>query len=133
MVAKLSLLFAAGCLGGLLNSLVVWGCAQAGISSALGVAIAPHLTSAWLYPRIIWGGIWGLMFLLPWHRRAWLLRGLVFSLGPTLVQLFIVFPYQADKGFGGLDLGMLTPLLVLVFNAVWGVTAAVWLRLSRLH
>jgi len=133
MAGRLSLLFAAGCLGGLLNSLAVWGSAEAGLSSALGVAIAPHLTPLWLYPRIVWGGIWGLLFLLPWRRRAWLLRGLVFSLGPSLVQLFYVFPYQAGKGFGGLELGMLTPLLVLSFNAVWGVSAAAWLRLSRMR
>jgi len=131
MPGRLALLFAAGCLGGLLNSLAVWGSAQAGINSALGVAIAPHLSPAWLYPRIVWGGLWGLLFLLPWRRHSWLLRGLVFSLGPTLVQLFFVFPYQSGKGLGGLDLGMLTPLLVLVFNAVLGVTTAIWLRLSR--
>jgi hypothetical protein len=28
----------------------------------------------------------------------------------------------------GLDLGMLTPLFVLFFNAVWGLSAALWLR-----
>jgi len=32
-----------------------------GIASMMGVTIAPYLTSAWLYPRIIWGGIWGIM------------------------------------------------------------------------
>jgi hypothetical protein len=125
---KLSLVFGAGCLGGLVNSLAVWFFGQAGITAAFGVKIAPQLSAAWLYPRIVWGGIWGLLFLLPLMKRNILTRGLIFSLGPTLVQLFIVFPIQANKGVMGLDLGSLTPVAVIVFNAIWGLTAAIWLR-----
>ncbi len=36
-----------------------------------------------------------------------------------------------DNGVGGLQLGYLTPLLVLFFNAVWGLVAAQWLKQSR--
>jgi hypothetical protein len=125
---KLSLVFAAGCLGGLLNSLVVWNFGEIGVASTLGVKIAPQLSVAWLYPRIVWGGIWGLLFLLPLLGHRYLTKGLLFSLGPTIVQLFIVFPMKANKGVMGLDLGMLTPLFVIFYNAVWGITAAIWLR-----
>jgi hypothetical protein len=128
LAKKLSLVFAAGCFGGLLNSLAVWIFGELGITSALGVKIAPALTAAWLYPRLVWGGIWGLLFLLPLLQRRYLYRGLIFSLGPTIVQLFIVFPMKANKGVMGLDLGMLTPLLVFVFNAIWGLAAAIWLK-----
>ncbi len=131
MIRKISLLFAAGCLGGLLNSLTVWGFGVAEITTAQGVKIAPQLTPAWLYPRIVWGGIWGMLFLIAWRQQAWLLRGLLFSLGPTLVQLFIVFPYKAQKGMAGLELGELTPAFVVFFNAVWGITTAWWIRLTR--
>ncbi len=125
---KIALVFAAGCLGGLINSLAVWIFGELGITSALGVKIAPNLSAAWLYPRIVWGGIWGALFLLPlWQRRV-LIKGLIYSMGPTLVQLFIVFPMKANKGAMGLDLGTLTPVFVIIFNAIWGVTAAVWLR-----
>ena len=55
-------------------------------------------------------------------------RGLVYSIGPTLVQLFVVFPMKANKGMLGLDLGMLTPVLVVIFNAIWGWSAAIWLK-----
>jgi hypothetical protein len=57
-----------------------------------------------------------------------LFRGFIFSLGPTLVQLFVVFPMKANKGVMGLDLGLFTPLFVVVFNAIWGWTAAIWLK-----
>jgi hypothetical protein len=125
---NLSLVFAAGCLGGLLNSLAVWIFGVIGITPALGVKIAPPLSAPWLYPRLVWGGIWGLLFLLPLMQKRFLYRGLIFSLGPTIVQLFIVFPMKASKGVMGFDLGLLTPLFVFVFNAIWGLTAAIWLR-----
>ena len=128
---KLSLVFGAGCLGGLVNSLAVWLGGFYGITAALGVKIAPQLSAAWLYPRIVWGGIWGVLFLLPLMKRNYLIRGLIFSLGPTLVQLFVIFPLKANKGMMGLDLGALTPVAVVVFNAIWGVTAAIWLRLTN--
>jgi hypothetical protein len=128
LAKKLSLVFAAGCLGGLLNSLAVWILGDIGITSAIGVKIAPSLSAPWLYPRLIWGGIWGLLFLLPLMQKRYLYRGLIFSLGPTIVQLFVIFPIKASKGIMGLELGMLTPLIVLFFNAIWGLTAAIWLR-----
>lgn len=128
LAKKLSLVFAGGCLGGLLNSLAVWIFGVIGITSALGVKIAPPLTAPWLYPRLVWGGIWGLLFLLPLMRKRFLYRGIIFSLGPTIVQLLIVFPVKANKGIMGFDLGLLTPLFVFVFNAIWGLTAAIWLR-----
>jgi hypothetical protein len=128
---KLSLVFAAGCFGGLMNSLALWVFGVAGITAALGVKIAPPLSAPWLYPRLVWGGLWGLLFLLPLMQKRSLSRGLIFSLGPTVVQLFLVFPVKAGKGVMGLDLGLLTPLLVIVFNAIWGLAAAMWLRWAK--
>jgi hypothetical protein len=125
---NLSLVFAAGCLGGLLNSLAVWIFGELGIAAKFGVNIAPQLSAPWLCPRLVWGGIWGLLFLLPLMKRGFFSRGLLFSLGPSLVQLFVIFPLKAHRGTMGLDLGMLTPLFVLFYNAVWGLTTSIWLR-----
>lgn len=126
----MSLVFAAGCVGAVFNSLTIWLFGRFGISAALGVNIAPALSPGWLYPRVVWGGLWGLLFLLPLLPGSVLGRGLLFSLGPTLVQLFIIFPFQAHKGQMGLALGTLTPVLVLFFYAVWGIAAALWVRLE---
>ncbi len=126
----LSLCFAAGALGGLANSLFLWLLGELGVTRALGISIAPELTPAWLYPRVVWGGLWGLCFAMP-VSLGWLARGLALSLGPSLVQLFVVFPLQAQRGLLGLELGALTPLLVLVVNAVWGVVASWWVRSNR--
>jgi hypothetical protein len=126
---KISLAFSAGFLGGLTNSLAVWFFGQAGITAAAGVKIAPVLTPEWLYPRLVWGGIWGLLFVIPLLRRSYFFKGLLYSMGPSLVQMFYVFPVMAGKGQAGLMLGTLTPVFVIFYNTVWGVTAAYWLKL----
>lgn len=126
---RLTLVFASGCFGGLTNSLVLWLFGRAGIPAEFGVRLAPALTPEWLYPRLVWGGIWGFLFVVPIFRNQPFAQGLFFSLWPSVVQLFIVFPYQANKGLLGLELGTLTPLFVLFFNAVWGLSAALWLRM----
>ncbi|MBD2744895.1 hypothetical protein [Coleofasciculus sp. FACHB-1120] len=125
---KLTLVFAAGALGGLANSLAVWLFGVLGITAALGVKIAPAFTPDWLYPRIVWGGLWGFLLVLPFLRYPYWLRGIFYSLAPTLVQLLIVFPVKGNQGLLGLKLGVLTPLFVLFFNAIWGITAALWLK-----
>jgi len=129
---SLSLFFAAGALGGLATSLVVWLCGESGLSHALGVAIAPELTPAFLYSRVVWGGLWGGLFALPLGVHSAVRRGLLLSLAPTAYQLLVVFP-RAGRGALGLELGALTPVLVLGWNAVWGVVAAWWLRGTRGH
>lgn len=128
LLHKMLLVYAAGCAGGLANSIVLWLFGLLGITGALGVNIAPSLTPSWLYPRVVWGGLWGFLFLLPYLRLSCFMRGLLFSIGPSLVQLFIVFPLMLNKGLLGLDLGALTPLFVLLFNAIWGCKAACLLK-----
>jgi hypothetical protein len=128
---NLTLCFSAGALGGLINSLAIWFAGRTGLTALFGVTLAPAFTQAWVYPRIVWGGIWGVLFLLPLFRKLCFLRGLIYSIAPTLVQLFIVFPVQAKKGIMGLELGMLTPLFVIIFNAVWGISAALWLKVTQ--
>lgn len=86
---------------------------------------------SWLYPRVVWGGMWGLLFLLPLSGTSALKKGFILSLCPTMVQLLVVFPYKAGKGFMGMDLGTLTPVFVLIFNAFWGVAAAFWMKMAR--
>ena len=126
---KVSASFAAGCLGGVANGLAVWFAGVKGITASFGVTIAPQLTAPWMYQRVVWGGIWGALFLLPFLKRSVLGRGLLYSLGPTLVQLLVVFPYQAGKGLLGLQLGNYTPLFVFVFNFIWGLAAAIFTSL----
>lgn len=128
---KLLVFFAAGCVGALANSLTVWLFGHQGITRSIGVALSPAFSPDWLYPRIVWGGLWGLLFLLPLLNSRLFAKGSVLSLVPTAVQLFVVFPFLAHKGIAGLKLGLYTPAVVLFFNWVWGVAAALTIKLAK--
>ncbi|TLS65629.1 hypothetical protein FE236_08885 [Mariprofundus erugo] len=128
---KVYICFAAGCLGALANSLVIWSAGDFGLTHRLGVSIAPALTPAWLYPRLVWGGLWGLLFMLPFMDTRTLLKGSLLSLLPTAAQLFYFFPVKLHKGMGGIDLGLLTPAVVLFANWIWGVVTAYAIRYAR--
>ena len=128
---KLMLVFSAGCLGALANSLAVWLMGQYGITTHFGVAIHPSLSPQWLYPRIVWGGLWGFLFLLPMLQSRPLLKGTLLSLFPTVAFLLVVLPFKEYKGFLGLELGLLTPLFVLFFNWIWGVVTSFTLRFAK--
>jgi hypothetical protein len=93
------------------------------------VRIAPPLSAEWLVPRVVWGALWGLLFLLPLASQRWVAQGIALSLFPTLVQLFVIFP-NAGAGALGTKLGTLTPIVVLGANAVWGIAASAWLRVT---
>lgn len=131
--AMLAVCFTAGLLGALANSLAAWIFGLWGVTALAGVNLAPDLTVAWLYPRMVWGGIWGLTFYLtvssPRRRRQWVRKGLWISLLPTAAQLFYFFPYHTPFGPMGLGLGDLTALIVLILNFVWGFFTGLFSRL----
>jgi hypothetical protein len=122
--------FASGCLGGLANSLAVWLFGKYGITKMLGVSLAPGLSPEWLYPRIVWGGIWGLAFVLPFMKSSLINKGLLLSLLPSLYMLFVAFPHSR-QGMLGLGIGMLTPVLVVFFNMIWGFVAGLTIKAAK--
>lgn len=130
-LTRVSLYFAAGCIGGAANSLAAWLFGVSGINTLLGIALIPTFTPGWLYLRVVWGGVWGLLFLLPvLALRPLYVRAAFLSLIPCAVQLLVVFPLKLKKGYWGLELGTMTPLLILVLNLVWGYATAFWLSLT---
>lgn len=124
MLNRVGVAFAAGSAGGLATVITLWLFGVLGISAALAVALAPPLTPPLIYSMMVWGGIFGFLFLLPLMPGSVWLRGFIFGLAPTMVQCLIVFPVKMDAGIMGFGLGQLTPLLVLLFNTVWGVVTA---------
>jgi len=131
--ALMAVCYVAGMLGALCNSLVAWAFGIWGVTALAGVTLAPSLTPSWLYPRLVWGGIWALAYFLlvgsPRSRRRWIRKGLLVSILPTLVQLFYVYPYTTSYGQMGLKLGLLLPLFVLLYNFIWGFCTGVFTRL----
>ncbi|SEQ15154.1 hypothetical protein SAMN04488038_104111 [Solimonas aquatica] len=126
---RLSLSFTAGLVGALLASLALWASARYGLNTRLHVAIAPVLSADWLYPRLVIGGLWGTLLMLPVSRNFFL-RGLLLSLPPALVQLLWIFPYQSGLGWLGLELGLLTPAYIWAHWLIWAWIAVLWARLT---
>lgn len=125
------LVFAAGCLGALLQVVVMNLAARYGFPHNLGVRIDASYSPSWLYPRIVWGGLWGFAFLLPVFASSLLLRSFVLCLIPTLVQLFIIYPFYENRGVAGVSLGTLTPVVILLFYWVWALATSLTLKFAR--
>jgi len=116
-----------GAVGALVDSFNIWALGKLGITGLLGIGLRPAFTMNWLYPRLVWGGIWGLLFMLPFMKSRSNQRGIILSLAPTVYVLLVVFP-SMGKGMFGLGFGVLTPVLVLLLNFIWGIVAAHWYR-----
>jgi hypothetical protein len=123
----------AGMLAALCSSLIAWKAGQMGVPAMLDVRMAPKLTSAWIYSRVVWGGIWGLTYFLavgPLRaRRHWARKGMWISLLPTLFQLLVIYPKMTGHDWLGLSLGQFTPLFVFVYNLIWGLFTGIFCRL----
>jgi hypothetical protein len=135
LLRRVSVGFTGGVLGALVNSWVVVSLGKLGVAQKFGVALAPQWSAAFLYPRLVWGGLWGLLFAWSFRSNRWPVsvfsRGILLSLFPTGFQLLYVFPVLAHKGIFGTSLGRLTPLFVFLLNVVWGWAAALWVHLEQ--
>jgi hypothetical protein len=74
---------------------------------------------------MIWGGLWMLLLLLPLLRQRILLRGMLFSLVPSCMMLFMVLP-SMGQGILGLGFGALMPAVVIGLNFIYGIFASLW-------
>ena len=125
VIRKISCAYVGGMLGALVDSFNIWFLGKIGITSLLGIGLQPEFTAPWLYPRLVWGGLWGLLFMLPVLQTRLYARGMVFSLLPSALVLFMVFP-SMGKGVLGLGFGLLAPVLVIFLNFLWGIVASLW-------
>ena len=125
MVKRISSAYVGGALGALVDSFNIWVLGAIGFTAFIGVGLRPQFEMDWLYPRLVWGGMWGLLLLLPFFRGRVVLRGILMSLAPTAMMFFVVFP-DMGKGTFGLGFGAFTPVLVLLLNFIWGIVASYW-------
>jgi hypothetical protein len=128
----LCICFCAGLLGAFASSDVAWMAAAAGLPQWCGVNLVPEWTADWIYPRLIFGGLWGLVYSItvstPRTRTRWMRKGLWVSLLPSAWQLFYTYPSQTSFGIMGLGLGTLTPVFVVCYNLVWGAVTGIFAR-----
>lgn len=127
MIRRVSGAFTGGAIGGLIDSINITILGKIGILTLLGVSMKPEFTPPWLYQRMVWGGIWMLLLLLPLWKKQTVLRGCLFSLLPSAMMLFMVMP-NMGKGLLGLGFGILTPVVVIGLNLIYGIVAAFWYK-----
>lgn len=125
MLRKISGAFTGGVIGGFVDSFNIWFMGVAGISDFIGIGMKPQFTAPWLYERMVWGGLWMLLLMLPILKKRVILRGMLFSLFPTAMMLFIVLP-SMGKGMLGMGFGILMPVVVILLNFIYGAVASFW-------
>lgn len=120
MLRRIAVSYFGGAVAAVVSTVCLWVATRAGLLTALGVALVPKTTWPSLSHQILWGGIWGLGYPLVLRIRHRPVRaGLALSLAPSVAQLFYFFP-RDQHSLLGVDLGPLTPLVVLGANAIWG-------------
>jgi len=117
--------FTGGALGGLLDSFNIWFMGKVGLSDLIGISMKPDFTAPWLYQRMIWGGLWMLLLLIPVWKDRTILRGMVASIFPSAMVLLVVFP-SMNKGVLGLEFGIAMPMVVITLNFIYGIFSAYW-------
>lgn len=120
-----ALCFSSGAVGGLAKGGLVWACAQSAITVSLGEQLAAALHPGGLYSRLVWGGLYALLFALPLARSSILLRGLTGALIVSVLQLLVLPLLQHSS----LHIVALSTLSVVLLNCVWGLVTVCVLRL----
>jgi hypothetical protein len=114
----------AAAVGGLAVSLAFWVLGNLGVPHLLGVSgPAPVLELPAIYRNMVWGGLWGLLFLAPVSPDSLWRKAVLLTLAPVLVALVVFIPMRGGSLFG-LDRGYVTPIWVYVVNLAWGFTTA---------
>lgn len=130
LLRNMSLAFTGGAIGGFVDSVNIWLMGTSGISDFIGISMKPAFTTPWLYKRMIWGGIWMLLLLLPILKNRMFLRGILMSLAPSAMMIFMVLPAMKSGPFGT-GFGVLMPVVVLLLNFIYGSIASTWYTLGK--
>lgn len=120
----MTIFFGAGVLGAVAKGFVIWVLAALGIPAGIWALVASAYAPGWAYYGLVWGGLWGFLFFIPISKRRHIDKGVLLSLVPTIIQLFMSFP-RSGSGFFQLIFGI---LLIFILNAVWGVVTSLWIR-----
>jgi hypothetical protein len=124
MLRKLAGPYAAGALAAVLTSLILWIAVRAKLGALIDVQLGKLFPGGLELHALGWHVLEGSLFALalPFVCGRGLTpvrAGLVISLLPSLRALFLQLP-GAGYGMLGVQLGALTPVVVLAANALWG-------------
>ncbi|MBE0500271.1 MAG: hypothetical protein IBX47_02430 [Desulfuromonadales bacterium] len=128
--ALISVCFCAGILGALVGLGVISAWGMVGLPDLPISTVRPLLAPAGLYPRLVWGGLWGVLFFLTVGsartRKHWIQKGVLVSLVPTFYYLIFYLPEQISSGS---DFSLVALAVVIAVNLIWGFFTGLFSRL----
>ncbi len=120
---QLALCFAAGAGGALCISVLGFVCAR----YAIPLHLPASLAESTLALRVVEGGLWGCLFLIPLAGSSVLVSGLIWGLVITVIEA-LVLPLLYRSG---LHLAPLPLLFAALAHCLWGLTTALLLKMIR--
>ncbi len=130
MKQEIGLVFFAGLLGALVHSFAFFYADELGLTRYLELNIALDFDKDLLYQKMIWGGLWGLAYLVVeiisfWPRKYQFINVVLVSLAPSAFTLFYLFP-EAGKGMLGQNIGEYMFVFVLIMNFIWAISTYIF-------
>jgi hypothetical protein len=120
---QLTLAFGAGMVGTVFLFLAGRAFTALKVQSLLGFTPnpPPPLPEA-AYRPLVWGGIFGLLLVIPLLNRWWWLKGILLGLAPVIAQLLYFNPALKDAPAGRIAYSVL-------IHVIFGLGAALWWRI----
>jgi hypothetical protein len=125
MRGKLPVVFSSGAFGGFVESLLYYIFSLAGIAALFGMPAAKVWKPEMVYRPVVWGGLWGITFLIPFLDELYVLKGIALSLLPTLAAWFIFIPERAPANMRP---GLRGLALIVILNALWGIATVLTIK-----
>ncbi len=120
-----------GAIGAVVSTAVATWLGHVGAFAAIGVSLKASWPIGGWVRRVGFGALYGLAYPLFWILlpSGALRAAIVYSLLPSAAALLYFLPH-AGAGVLGLSRGSLTPLVVIVLNALWGAVLGLIARRS---
>lgn len=125
MFRKLPVAFSSGAFGGFVEILSYYILSLAGIVTLFGMPAASGWKPEMVYRPVVWGGLWGFFFCIPFLDDIFLLKGIVLSLLPTLAAWFFFIPRRMPAHTHP---GLKSLLLMVILNALWGLATVLMIK-----
>lgn len=118
VLRRLSWAYLAGCVGTLGFFVGLYIGLKTGVMKPPEQALAMLTSKGFFYKQVVWGGVWGWLFVIPLFKRQWWIRGPIVGALATAAALFYfrttLPPVEIIVG-------------AIILNVLfWGLTAALW-------
>ncbi|ODA24051.1 hypothetical protein [Photobacterium damselae] len=108
MIKHITLALGTGFVGSVANAIAIYL-----INPLQGLPSPDHI---FIYKQVFWGGLWALLYLLPWFKQTWYIKGTLAGLLASLCTFFV---------FQSIPITAINLIKAFVVNVVlWGWISA---------